>query len=361
MKKIAIDARPLSEKLTGIGRYLNEVLREIFEQDRINQYYLYSSKPLLTDFSCYANVRIVHCNVRHKLIDFLISQTLFPVWCLRDKVDVYWSPRHHLPMMLSFNKSIKKVVTIHDIVWLKHPSTMNKSGLLLERMLFKPSVLQSNTIITLSKFTKKELINELAINPNKITTTGAGSFVNECSLQSNCKNHSFKSDSTPYFLFVGTLEPRKNLQNIILAFYEFSKKNKEVNLVLVGRDGWGDLKISDLISRYNLEERVEQCGFVSDDQLKQLYKNCHTLLMPSIYEGYGFPALEALVMKKNVIVSKHSAIAEIQGDNILIAETDNKSIHEALLKTLDIAPTNHAKIVASWKRPAKLTLSKLLG
>ncbi|MDA0110526.1 glycosyltransferase family 1 protein [Vibrio sp. La 4.2.2] len=361
MKRIAIDARPLSDKLTGIGRYLNEVLREIFEQDRINQYYLYSSKPLLIDFSGYANVRVVHCNTKHKLIDFLISQTLFPIWCLRDKINVYWSPRHHLPMMLSLNKTIKKVVTIHDIVWFKHPSTMNRSGLLLERMLFKPSVRQSNTIITLSKFTKKELINELNVNENKITTTGAGSFVNECSLQGNYKSHFFKSASIPYFLFVGTLEPRKNLHNIILAFHEFSKKNKEVNLVLVGKDGWGDLKISDLISRYNLEDRVEQCGFVSDDQLKQLYENCHTLLMPSIYEGYGFPALEALALKKNVIVSKHSAIAEIHGDNILISETDNVSIHEALLQTLDIVPTNHAKIVSSWKIPAKLTLNNLLG
>lgn len=355
MKKIAIDARPLSSQLTGIGRYLYNVLREILEADPVNHYYLYSSEPLLFDFTNNPNVHIRVLPTKSKIGELIVSQILFPIWATQDKIDTFWSPRHHLPLLLSLSKSMKKVVTIHDIVWFKHPETMSKGGLIIEKLFFYPSLRISDKIITLSNFTKTELCQNLSISENKIITTGIGCFhgVSEgecCELDIEGR----------YLLFVGTLEPRKNLPNILRAFQKFCLTNADTDLILVGKKGWGNRQVGDIIEELNLTDRVKQLGYVDDNCLTYLYKNCEILLMPSIYEGFGLPALEALSYKKKVIVTKNSAIAEMEGNNIFISDTSSESILSAINLSINIIPSSYSKIEKSWLNPALTTIKILL-
>lgn len=356
MKNIAIDARPLSAELTGIGRYLYNLLESILKKDTENQYFLYSTSPLKHKFSNYQNVHLRNANVKNKAIELLFSQLVFPWWCRKDNIDTFWSPRHHLPLILGFSKKIKKVVTAHDIVWLKYPETMSKYGYLIEKIFFRPSMKIADKILVLSQFTQNEMIKHLGIEKEKILVTGVGCF------SQNIKNDDLDQSldiGDKYFLFVGTLEPRKNLKNILIAFKQLAKQDKEINLVVVGKDGWGNIKINDIITEFDLEQRVKRLGFVTDSVLTHLYKKCEGLLMPSIYEGFGFPALEALSYKKKVLVTKYSAIAEMKGDNIFVSKTESESIFFNMITLLNVKPKFHAKIMKSWDDSALNTLEIL--
>lgn len=352
--KIGIDARPLSHDLTGISRYTLNVLKELFIQQKDVEWFLYSDKPIRFKFP-YSNVHVCTGKNRNLFKGPLFSQILFPFWAIKDELDVFWSPRHHLPLILFFSKKIKKIVTIHDIVWKRHPETMSKPGLILENLLFIPSIKIANKIITVSRFTESELAKEFPFTAGKTVSIPLQSFI------SNCQLESIKPENTEgkFLLFVGTLEPRKNLNNLLIAFHQIQLENNELQLIIVGKDGWGNINISTIIEKLKLSNKVKVTGFISDNELLSLYKHCEILVMPSIYEGFGLPALEALSLKRKVVVSKFNAISEIQGDNIFITELDTKSIAKTIKDALASNPKNLAKIGNDWHHVAESTFNIL--
>ena len=355
MKRIAIDARPLSQKLTGIGRYLHCILKELFKLNENVIYYLYSDKTILVDFSEFQNVIIRCMNNKNKILSHAYCQILFPIWSCIDKIDTYWSPRQHLPLLLFFNKKMNKVLTVHDLVWLKCPETMTKSGLLLEKLLFKPSLEIANKIITLSNFTKDEIVESFIIDANDIFVSGAGCF----NFDVYVEEENGKA-SPPYILFVGTLEPRKNLKNLLSAFSIFHKSNTHYRLKIVGGKGWGDISVIDICISLGIENVVDILGFVDDKALCEIYSGCSLLTMPSLYEGFGLPAIEALAYKKKVLVSKNTAIPELKislKDNIYISGTSSESIALTMKSALKSEVDVFVEINKSWKEAAFKTRS----
>lgn len=352
--KIGIDARPLSHDLTGIGRYTLTVLEELFKLNNNIQWYLYSDRPLLVDFE-QSNVTVRLGRRGYALTSTLFSQCIFPIWTFKDKLDTFWSPRHHLPLALMAMPKVRKVVTVHDIVWKKHPETMSKFGLILEKLLFTPSVKIADAIITVSKFTKSELISQLPIIYKKTHVIPLQSFISKELV--TVKRPQLVEGQ--YILFVGTLEPRKNLDNLLKAFKESSKKHKEIKLIIVGKDGWGNVRISELAKELNIQDKVVVTGFVSEEDLLSLYQHCDILVMPSIYEGFGLPALEALSLKKKVVVSQFNAIAEIKGDNVFITDLHHEAIATCLEKALEASPQQFANVGNDWLEVANCTLSIL--
>lgn len=174
--KIGIDVRPLSSDLTGIGRYTINVLEHLFDLRKDIDWYLYSDKPIKYEFTG-NNIHIRTGRNGEIIKGVIFSQLLFPWWAIRDKLDVFWSPRHHLPILLYFSKNIKKVVTIHDIVWIKYPETMSKYGLILEKILFIPSIKMAKNIITVSNFTQNELNQTFLFTKEKTCSIPLQSFI----------------------------------------------------------------------------------------------------------------------------------------------------------------------------------------
>jgi glycosyltransferase involved in cell wall biosynthesis len=352
--KIGIDARPLSHDLTGIGRYTLNVINELILLDESIEWFLYSDRPLLISFNL-PNVKIRIGGNGTAFTSTIFSQCVFPIWAIRDKLDTFWSPRHHLPLALAVVPKIRKVVTVHDIVWKKCPETMSKFGLLLEKLLFKPSVQIASAVIAVSDFTKNELQHEYDTVRKKIFSIPLQSFISK----DNARKTYPKYTTDDYILFVGTLEPRKNLKNLLSAFQTISKKKNDIKLIIVGKDGWGDVKVSQLTKNLGIEDKVVTTGFVSDEELLSLYQHCGILAMPSLYEGFGLPALEALSLKKKVIVSKFNAIAEIEGDNVFVTDLDSMAISEAIEKALETTPQHPANVGNDWSTIAKQTLTIL--
>ncbi|GLS26971.1 hypothetical protein GCM10007877_26900 [Marinibactrum halimedae] len=216
------------------------------------------------------------------------------------------------------------------------------------------SIKQSNQIIAVSEFTKAELMSELGIDPQKISVTLLAPSPIERSAPSKPKS----LENQPFFLFVGTLEPRKNLKNLLLAFSNYLETDKSKQIVIAGKDGWGNISISQIAKKLNIEENVKILGYVTEEELHYLYQNCEALLMPSLYEGFGLPAIEALHYSKPVIATQNSAITQVLSP--LVINTENESpeaIHFALkkLKNLEIKE-GEAITLQTWQNCAKQTL-----
>lgn len=317
--KIGIDARPLSYPLTGIGFYLRSLLDALQVVDQDNKYVLVSNMGI--------NYEITNPNWSRsegrrseKLISTVWIQTIAPFLAKRLGLDLFWSPRHHLPLFLP--RSVKTVVTIHDLVHIFFPETMLRQNLIIERMLMRSSIILADVVVAVSCSTRNEILGTYSIDPEKVRTVYSGipAFP-----ESRSVDLLAWLPKNPYFLFVGTLEPRKNLERILGAFELVHSAGYDPDLVITGSSGWKNEKLLKIARISPLGNRIHFTGYVTRQRLAQLYRNALGLLFPSLYEGFGFPILEAMHFGTPVITSNCSSMPEIAGDAAILVNPRNTS------------------------------------
>jgi glycosyltransferase involved in cell wall biosynthesis len=361
--RIAVDARPLAHPHTGIGRYTGALLKHMLELDESHHWFLYSDRELESQWVLHPRVtiRIGHAAGRWQRWSRLwCSQISFSRWARRDGINVFWSPRHHLPLFLG--RRVSKVVTVHDLVWKRFPETMLADNLKLEQLLMPRSLARAGHIIAVSKFTANELAECLPGLSCPVQV------IHEASLFKSGER-AVQEVTEPYFLFVGTLEPRKNLPVLLSAFAELVHERAiAVRLVIVGGQGWGNQNIQQRVRELKLEDYVSQLGIVGDEQLKRTYQGSLALLMPSLYEGFGLPALEAMSCGVPVIASNRGALPEVVGEGgILLAPEDETAMVNAMEALLvdegyrdQLSERARARAAAfSWESAAAATLRVL--
>jgi glycosyltransferase involved in cell wall biosynthesis len=326
MKRIGIDCRVLSEELTGIGHYLFNVLTNLLEIDKTNQYYLYSHQDF--PFPDYPN-----CHKRIGSKSKLLSST----WWLfteghrlikQDSLDVFWAPWPFLPPW----KLAKKIaIIVPDLTWKRYPQTIHWKILALCQLLARHSIHQSDVIFVISLATQDDLKK---FYPNtKAQIHLAYNGLNKGFVPMDRPNSSsFISKkykcSSKYILNVGTVEPRKNILTLLKAFH-FLKSNFKVphELLIAGAKGWKNSEIYSEYKKLNLENDVKFLGYIPQEDVSQLYSGAEVFVFPSLYEGFGFPVLEAMACGCPVVASNVSSIPEVLGDaGILI---DDPKDHEA--------------------------------
>ncbi len=328
--RIGVDARLLAEPVTGIGRYLQEILSRLVKEG--HEWYLYSHKPIIIGNWKRENVRVKNLNIKGRVLRMLWAQTLLPFWAYKDNLDIFWSPAHRLPRYLP--SSIASVVTIHDLVWKYAGDTMRPLSRWLDSKLMIEASQNATAIIAVSKSTARDLCIENKEFVKKIFVIPLG--VTKSLLPKLNQEYQEVKDSKQYFLFVGTLEPRKNLLRLIEAMASLPKHLKDsTDLIIVGGKGWGGLNIHVLIEKFNLKNNVKILGYTSDDDLRSLYSRALFLVMPSLYEGFGLPLVEAMAWGVPSLTSNISSMPEVVGNaGILVNPFDVKSISIALEKLL---------------------------
>ncbi len=358
---IGVDARPVSyPPLTGIGVYLNNLLQAIQELDEENHYYLISNKAI--------NFEVVNPQWKkiegrfpQRMISTLWMQCCIPHIASKLKLDLFWGPRHQLPLFMP--KNIKTVLTIHDIVHVLFPHTMNLPTLITERLLMKQSIRRADYVIADSISTASGIQEHYQTEPTSIGVVypGAPAFAEHI--------HSPISadEKLPqkFFLFVGTLEPRKNLKAILSAFALLDADREDVDLVIVGNIGWKSKDAINLLGMHRHRNRIHLAGYVDDARLSFIYQNALCLLYPSLYEGFGFPILEAMNYGVPVITSNVSSMPEVAGDAaLLIDPNDEKGLADAMkrilvndeIRKIMISKGYERVKKFSWKRCAEETL-----
>ncbi|MEK7495268.1 MAG: glycosyltransferase family 1 protein [Patescibacteria group bacterium] len=366
MIKIGVDGNEANvEKKVGVSVYALNILNYFCKvADENIKFTIYlKNKPLLdlpeeNEFFKYKVVK------GH----FLWSQIYLPIELYFHKnIDVYFSPAHYLPRFCP----VKQIVTIHDLAYLYFPEDFTKKDLWQLKNWTKFSIKNAAQIIAVSKTTKKDIIKNYGVNERKISViyNGFEKQFNKLKIDNlkfieNCK---LKIEN--YILFVGTIQPRKNLEVLIDAFNKFIQTNKDFKLIIAGKKGWLYKSIFEKVKTMSLEDKVIFTGHVADEELIWYYRSAFCLILPSLYEGFGIPVLEAMNYGCPTILSMTSSLPEIGGDASLYFDPKNSddllekliTLHDndKLRKELILKGKQRIKDF-SWEKCGKETLNIIL-
>ncbi|MBS4015543.1 MAG: glycosyltransferase family 4 protein [Candidatus Latescibacteria bacterium] len=307
--RIGIDVSVLREPARGVGHYLLNILNRLSKFAHNDQFFLYSPKPIVYDFSDWHNK---HLRWGKTILPGAFwLQTQAKRFIKKDRLDVFFGPAHILPLRLP--AGMRKVLAVHDLVSTLYPQTMANYNRFVHNLYFQQSVHQSDHIITMSEHTKKSIIDNFKFCPDRITVIYEGvnpdfKLLPKQEVQPVLQRYQIQK---PYFLAVGTLEPRKNYPVLLQAFKHFSK---DYDLVIIGKQGWKAQKIFKMISDLQLEKSVKILGYVHVNELPHFYNGAELFIFPSLYEGFGLPLVEAMACGAAVICSNASCLPEIGGD-----------------------------------------------
>ncbi len=316
--RIGFDLRPFLREETGVGVYLKNLLHSLSRIDYVNEYFLFSCSlkdrfpaQKLPSFRR-GNFRDFHFPVR--LMNTLWNRIEWPPLDFFFKVKLDLT---HSPTPLPLPSRGKRLVTVYDFFFMDFPYLSDE----LARRHFYPRIKDSlqkvDGIIAISNYTKAEIMERFRISEERIQTVYLGldhQFWCEFQFEELEILKQKLSLPVPFILFVGVIDPRKNLPNLISAFKIVRLRHKEIHLLLVGRRGSDYQKIRKIIQEGGLEREIRMLGYVSDEELKGIYFSASLFVFPSLCEGFGLPLLEAMACGLPVAASKIAAIPEIAGD-----------------------------------------------
>jgi glycosyltransferase involved in cell wall biosynthesis len=299
----------------------------------------------------------------------LWEQAVAPVVTLRDHLDALFCPVNIVPLACI----VPSVVTVHDLAFLAHPEAFHPSKRRYLSLMTRLSVHRARRVIAVSAHTKGDLVRYFHVAPDKVT------------IIPNAMDHRFRPAADPdtlaqfkraqhlpeqFILFVGTLEPRKNLRRLIDAFARITRADGEVALVIVGASGWMTSDLAPLVQASGLADRIVFAGYVADDELPRWYQAATIFCYPSLYEGFGLPVLEAMACGTPVVTSMTSSLPELaSGAAALVDPTDVAALAAALSALLADAPRRAEMRRAgierargySWERTAAATYAVMRG
>ena len=322
--RIGVDARHLSGRNNGIQTYLLNLLHYSIKSTMdTHEWFLYCPYSIDKKVFNYKHVKIINPPISTKFIGFhlVFSQIFIPILSLIDRVDIVWFPANRSSLFLP--KSIARVVSIHDVVWKKYPETMKYTVLKLDKFFMMRSAKLADIVTTVSHSSFDDIVRAGVSDSNKIIVVSNGV---------NRPNSIEKKIDRSFFLFVSTLEPRKNLTRLLQAYGSLPLSIKEkMKLVIVGGKGWGEVNLLDTITQLDLTEYVKVLGRVDDATLAALYANAQFLVMPSLYEGFGLPLVEAMSYGTPVLTANNSSMPEVAGNaGLLVDALDVESIADGL-------------------------------
>lgn len=220
----------------------------------------------------------------------------------------------------------KKIATIHDMAMHTMKDKYTKGQVLTKTTLLKNTIKNADKLICISEFTKNELLKYYPnVDESKIEVVYNGFEYNEIDLTQQTIDSTLNkfNITKDYLLFVGTLSPHKNIERIIEAFNKVRNGGYDYQLVICGKKGWLYNDIFRKVKELELENEVVFTDYVTDEELEVLYKNTKLFVFPSLYEGFGFPPIEAMARKVPVLTSREGAINEVVGDAAIFCDAYN--------------------------------------
>ncbi|MST04229.1 MAG: glycosyltransferase family 1 protein [Candidatus Pacebacteria bacterium] len=314
--KILIDIRLLNSKnFSGIGEYTLQGVKHILELDKKNEYILFANSFFKHDINIEIpkNAKIVNWRIPNIIFNLLNKFSLVPKIDTILKCDVLWSPHfNYLPV-----KNAKKIISIHDLSFLHYPQFFTIKQRIWHKMQnIEFQIKNADIIISNSQFTKKDIINTFKIREDKIFVIYPGISKTIQKISQNSPElikfkEKYKIDY-PFILFLGTIEPRKNIDLIIKAFNILKEDSlfKEFKLIIAGGRGWLYKKTIKTIKESSFGKDILLWGKIKEEEKSYLYNCSEYFIYPSFFEGFGFPPLEAQKCGKIAIISDRTSIAE---------------------------------------------------
>lgn len=339
--KIGVDIRVLMDKhYSGVSEYTSAVLRSILRQDSGDKFHLFYNSfhnvaGRIGRFD-YPNVTIKRTSFPNKLFNYGLQKSLS--WPKIDSIiggaDVFWSPHINFSCL---SKQVKHVLTVHDISFLHYPEFFSRRKNIWHHALrLKKLTENCQHIVAVSENTRQDIIELLNVPDNKVTTIYSGinppvPMPGPDEERTFFRRHELKKR---FILYLGTIEPRKNITGLIYAYNRLRDENVnlvDVQLVLAGARGWRHRAIFRAWEDSPYRRDIKFLGYVSAREKELLYNRAEVFIYPSYYEGFGLPPLEAMDRGLPVITSNVSSLPEVVGSAALtINPYDINEIAKAL-------------------------------
>jgi len=350
--------------MAGSGRYILGLAQGLSSINHSHEIYLLCNKDNMGLLSFNKHKKVC-CGKLTQIRPTRLfwEQSLLPLYLGRLKIDVLHSPVFVSPLFLS----CFSVVTIFDTTLFSFP----KQHTIIKRLYFTKfiphTVKKAARIITISESSKKDIVNILKVKPERVIVTymGVDHKVFYPTSGASQKIERKYGIASPFILYVGKIEPRKNLASLVKAYHRIRSHYRSWKLVIAGSKGWGFQEVFATVAKLGLESEVLFTGYVPEEDLPCLYSAAELFVYPSSYEGFGIPLLEAMACGTPVITSNISSLPEVVGDaGILVNPTDIDELafaiqsvlnSESLQKDMKFKGLKRAKLF-TWEETARRTL-----
>lgn len=361
--RISIDASGLGGSKTGTSVYLAEILAVWNGKPAIDHEFVVFTSP-----KAMRHLFVLELDERFRFVSAPDNRHLRPLWqqsmmawkIAKLRVDVHWGAGFILPILCS----APMVVSVHDLTFQLFPSVHEWIKRYYFPAMIKAAVTKARYILAISESTRNDLYRLLPASRGKtIVTLLAARNLNPDRFADRAKA---MLNDDHYLLFVGTVEPRKNLQRLISAWRSIPADQRQgVRLVVVGAAGW---RVASLLGQLTQEDAIDFKGFVGDEELAQLMRGAMAFVYPSLYEGFGLPVVEAMALGIPVLTSNVGATREVaEGAAVLVDPKSDQSIRAGLVRLLGdkglrkkLAFLGKERAATfSWERTARETLAAI--
>lgn len=364
--RIAIDATAIPAQRVGAGNYIMNLGRSLIQIDQQNTYVIFAqARDAALWGAIHPNAQTVSLTWRSRLQRILWEQVLLPSHVRSLGIDLLHSPHYTLPVATPS----ASVVTFHDMTFFLYPHMHQQYKRLFFRTMIRVASQRANAIIADSESSRQDILSLLHVKPTKVFTVPLGVspdyhlFDDHRALENIQRKYELPEH---FLLYVGVLEPRKNLTALVRAFKLLLDQGMPHSLVIVGRKGWMYDQLFRIIKDLDLVGRVVFTGYVPEAELPAFYNAAEVFIYPSVYEGFGLPVLEAMACGTPVVTSRISSMPEIVGEaGILVdpyridelADAVNRILKDQeLRRNLAGHGIERAKAF-TWERTARETLS----
>lgn len=357
--KIGIDiSRLATTQKTGTERYTWELLAGIAQHPGDDTYALYCR-----DIPTHLPTLTPRMQLRHIPMRRLWTHVRLAAELIQHAPDTLFVPSHVVPWNAPMLRRTRVVTTIHDLGFLAFPEAHTRFQNMYLRLTTQWAARAAHRIIAISQATADDFIRYTGVDPQRVVVIPHG-------VSTEFHPNHPPSDIYPrYMLYVGTLQPRKNIVRMIEAFAQ-ADVHPDTHLLIGGRTGWLSQPLQQRIEELGVAHRVHLLGFVPDAQLYGLMCGARAFVFPSLYEGFGMPVLEAMASGTPVITSTTSALPEVAGDAALLVDPIDVSAIAHAMHQIDTDDALHATLRQrgleraaqfTWAQCATHTLAVLRG
>ncbi|TDX59260.1 glycosyltransferase family 4 protein [Orenia marismortui] len=362
--KIGLDIQSTLKNKTGVGWYTQNIIENLADNELEFEGYAFN---FLGRNNIHKSISTLNFDVKiNKILPYSLYRRIWsylPIpynHLVNSQADIFHFFNYILPPKIRG----KVIVTVYDMVYKLFPETMTKKNYRWLEKGLQRSINRADKIITISKSAKKDIMKYLAIDEEKIEIIYPG--IDHELYSSELKVGKVKELREKYnipknfILYLGTLEPRKNIGRIIDAYAKYQQQAKDdISLVLAGKKGWMYQEIFDKVKEHSLEDKVVFTGYVNEIDKPAIYKMSKLFIFPSLYEGFGMPVLEAMASATPVITSNISSLPEVVGDAALLVDPyDISDISSVIKRILEDKKLQLRMIEQGLKQSAKFSWQK---
>ncbi len=327
--RLGIDATCLPSALAGAGRYIHGIVRGLAAIDHDNEYFIFIKAHDAAHFNHLpGNMHLMHLPMHSRALRLFWQHTRAGAQAQKLGLDVWHGTHYTLP---HFTHDLACVATFHDLGVFHHPQLYPLDKRVYFRRVMQQAARRAQQLVSVSAATTQDLQKLLSPatttgHKPRVTTIFSGveeKFFRQVPAEDKTRVRTSYRLAAPFILFVGTFEKRKNIVLLLNAFHEFCQRTHSTHvLALAGQESNGSAEVKATIARLGLQERVRVLGYVAEEDLPALYQAADLFVMPSLYEGFGFPLLEAMAGGTVALAANNSSLRELAAHPHMLCEED---------------------------------------